>query len=564
MTPSRNGPLPFGPIALSLSGGGGRAAGFHLGTLSYLDRLDLLQDVRILSTVSGGSFVGASYALALKEARAGDDPHATFARYFESFKETLLNARLLPWALQNMAKGNIHVPSGRHNLVTALAQVYDDTFLHHARFGILWKGPEIHLKDIIFNATEFKTGLAFRFQKSENPCVIGNEHVCIPVAHGRAMRLADVVACSSCIPIGLEPVMFPDDFSWPAEAPEHCAAIKADLRRQCGIGMIPIMDGGVYDNQGIESVILAVRRDPRHAALVAAITAHAGQSLSEAFRPLMAAGDTLGTFIVSDTPLMADEGLATEVPPPPRGVITLRRLDIATRVLTIGSTLTIAYLVGHLFLSSNQLNVMQELDDFFLYAMPTVLAALLLVTLVSVRRKVNALLNFFPQTGHESWTDIRHLTLSQLIDMTRSRLASTWALTSWVYFNRIRQLGYDLLLALPGARRHVIPHEIGALFYDVNIPTLPEWLRPSAAAADLGRRAASLPTQLWFDAPADLDAAIDCGRMTLCFNVLVQLEREYPVRTPAQQRVYDLAKADWMLLQADPSASLPPVTRAAA
>src|SRR5512134_3105240 len=112
MTPSLNGPKPLGPIALSLSGGGGRAAGFHLGTLAYLDRLDLLKDVTILSTVSGGSFVGASYVLALKEAPAGEDLHVTFQRYFDTFKFTLLNSRLLPWALKNLAADKIHVPSG--------------------------------------------------------------------------------------------------------------------------------------------------------------------------------------------------------------------------------------------------------------------------------------------------------------------------------------------------------------------------------------------------------------------------------------------------------------------
>ena len=45
---------PFGNIALSLSSGGTRATGFHLGTLAYLDRVDLLKDVSVLSSVSGG------------------------------------------------------------------------------------------------------------------------------------------------------------------------------------------------------------------------------------------------------------------------------------------------------------------------------------------------------------------------------------------------------------------------------------------------------------------------------------------------------------------------------
>ena len=50
---------PLGSISLSLSGGGGRAAGFHLGTLAYLDRVKLLKDVSVLSSVSGGSHVAA-------------------------------------------------------------------------------------------------------------------------------------------------------------------------------------------------------------------------------------------------------------------------------------------------------------------------------------------------------------------------------------------------------------------------------------------------------------------------------------------------------------------------
>ncbi len=57
----------IGQIALSLSGGGYRADAFHLGTLSYLSRLDLLKDVTILSTVAGGALVGMKYALSLKQ-----------------------------------------------------------------------------------------------------------------------------------------------------------------------------------------------------------------------------------------------------------------------------------------------------------------------------------------------------------------------------------------------------------------------------------------------------------------------------------------------------------------
>ncbi|MCI0654819.1 MAG: patatin-like phospholipase family protein, partial [Methylococcaceae bacterium] len=54
-------------LGLSLSGGGFRAALFHIGTLARLAELDLLRHVQVLSTVSGGSIIGAMYYLKLKQ-----------------------------------------------------------------------------------------------------------------------------------------------------------------------------------------------------------------------------------------------------------------------------------------------------------------------------------------------------------------------------------------------------------------------------------------------------------------------------------------------------------------
>jgi len=49
-------------IGLALSGGGSRAIAFHLGCLRALHRAKLLDRVNSLSTVSGGSVIGALYA----------------------------------------------------------------------------------------------------------------------------------------------------------------------------------------------------------------------------------------------------------------------------------------------------------------------------------------------------------------------------------------------------------------------------------------------------------------------------------------------------------------------
>ncbi len=50
-------------IGIALSGGGCRAIAFHLGCLRTLDRLGVLQRARVLSTVSGGSVIGAMYSV---------------------------------------------------------------------------------------------------------------------------------------------------------------------------------------------------------------------------------------------------------------------------------------------------------------------------------------------------------------------------------------------------------------------------------------------------------------------------------------------------------------------
>ena len=66
-------------IGLALSGGGYRAAAYHIGTLRALNRLGILDKVDVISSVSGGSITAAYYAL------HQDD----FNEFEKSFKEKL-------------------------------------------------------------------------------------------------------------------------------------------------------------------------------------------------------------------------------------------------------------------------------------------------------------------------------------------------------------------------------------------------------------------------------------------------------------------------------------------
>ncbi|MGA6947811.1 MAG: patatin-like phospholipase family protein, partial [Solirubrobacterales bacterium] len=66
-------PAADGKIGLALSGGGFRAAFFHVGVLARLAELGMLPRVEVISTVSGGSIVGAAYYLVLKNRLEDED-----------------------------------------------------------------------------------------------------------------------------------------------------------------------------------------------------------------------------------------------------------------------------------------------------------------------------------------------------------------------------------------------------------------------------------------------------------------------------------------------------------
>jgi predicted acylesterase/phospholipase RssA len=56
-----------GKVGLALSGGGFRASLYHIGVLARLAEIDALRRVEVISTVSGGSIVGAHYYLEVQD-----------------------------------------------------------------------------------------------------------------------------------------------------------------------------------------------------------------------------------------------------------------------------------------------------------------------------------------------------------------------------------------------------------------------------------------------------------------------------------------------------------------
>ena len=118
-------------LGLALSGGGFRATAFHLGVLKRLRELGVLGQVRVVSTVSGGSIVGAFWAYWLAtNPTALDDPAE-----WSSFERRLIEA------IRNNLRGRILALCGLLPGLAGFALVFVVTGLSDAALwdGYLWR-----------------------------------------------------------------------------------------------------------------------------------------------------------------------------------------------------------------------------------------------------------------------------------------------------------------------------------------------------------------------------------------------------------------------------------------
>ena len=113
---------PFENMAISLSGGGYRAAAFHLGALSYLDHVmyegaPLLQRIKVISTISGGTFTGVAYVLALAQ---GKDFKACFHKLYALLYEDKLVVEALEMVNHST---EWQAPEKTRNMINAFSEV---------------------------------------------------------------------------------------------------------------------------------------------------------------------------------------------------------------------------------------------------------------------------------------------------------------------------------------------------------------------------------------------------------------------------------------------------------
>lgn len=243
-------------IGLALSGGGYRATIFHLGTFKKLKELDLLDKIDVISSNSGGSITAASYSLY----------HEDFNRFENVIRNGVKKeivgqiAIILLILLPGIFTARYWVPfkwppivfSGI-NIVTLCGLIFFQfkllpisKFIEYKYDRIFFKKKKLKNLSSSFkttiNSTNIETGRIFYFSResmSDSTYLYPTKGEPMSFEHGE-FPIARAVMASSCVPGAFSPVRIKRAFY----------SEKGDFKRICP----KLVDGGVYDNQGIHKL----------------------------------------------------------------------------------------------------------------------------------------------------------------------------------------------------------------------------------------------------------------------------------------------------------------------
>ena len=281
-------------LGLALSGGGFRASFFHIGILAQMAEQGLLRSIEVISTVSGGSVIGALYYLHVKKLlESKTDNEITDQDYVEIIKTievdflkaTNKNIRMATFG--NFIKNFQMLISSDYSRSNRIAELYNKYFyqdiIENAGNPIEMRGLKIYPREspqyfhpkqhnafrsakvpiLVLNATTLNSGRNWQFtaqtmgeppnrERDENSTKFINVDK-KPIRLRRArngyqsmvkqqqkMPLGHAVAASASVPGLFTPLaikgLYYDDIKEEKILPQ-------------------LVDGGVFDNQGTESLL---------------------------------------------------------------------------------------------------------------------------------------------------------------------------------------------------------------------------------------------------------------------------------------------------------------------
>jgi len=291
-------------LGLALSGGGFRASFFHIGALAAMAEAGLLRKVQVLSTVSGGSILGAHYYLHLQQIlqdkpdeKIGDMDYVGVVQSIVSEFHDAVKKNLRMRIYSSLQK-NWKMGKPNYSRSDRLGELYDKYFYQQAidttSEGFIklsdliiqpFGGPPDFSPDdhnaqrdnpvpiLLLNATTLNTGHNWRFEaiRMGEPKIDARENSFLEDIdkNYRLLRPGDLdtiiddspeqfwdiqsphnefklgyaVSASACVPVLFHPLAISNLFE---DAPDENG--KPDQVR------VQLVDGGVHDNLGTEAL----------------------------------------------------------------------------------------------------------------------------------------------------------------------------------------------------------------------------------------------------------------------------------------------------------------------
>lgn len=251
-------------VILAFSGGGTRAAALSYGVLKQLndlapvvlegERHDLLDEIDVISSVSGGSFTAAYFAL---------HDENTFTDYRNRFLYRNVEGALKLKLFSPVTWFRLLSPN--FDRIDLAAEYYDAQIFDQADFDTLAKRNRRPY--LIVNATDMTLGSRFEFTQDQF------DPICSDL---NAYPLARAVAASSAFPVLLSPITIHNyagqcDYREPQWV-ERALADRDITSRRFALAdrlrsyrdakdrpYLHLMDGGIADNIGLRGPLLAMR-----------------------------------------------------------------------------------------------------------------------------------------------------------------------------------------------------------------------------------------------------------------------------------------------------------------
>ncbi len=524
----------------------------------------MLEHVSFISSTSGGSITNAFYTMRLYMGQPIPEILNDMYAMFQG-------DQLLEAAVQRLNDPETwrEYPHKHRNLINAFAITYDQDLFGRKTLGEFWDAPDDrHIEEVAINSTELNNGISFRFKiQRGDPSVasFGNSYLRFKdnaFWAVKSLRISDIVAASSCFPLGFEPLVFPHDFAAASHTPaelmdamniRHNNPLDLQRVKKLPFGLI---DGGVVDNQGIYSMALEDTERQRRAK----------EKLAESgtISATAAGGKPFSLQIIADVAsyFLDPYTVPSDARPP-----VWKRIPLLTIVPAICAAFVMPFLATAIF-------ALQKMPwyDFVLLLPGFALSGIIGWLAQKAWHALNHNPNDAPaKVLRRNWLKILWNPIGWWWDAIATRRASFSQLAESVFLKQIRRMHQTRAYEDEGNKNRLL----GSYIYDLSIaqrqrrdhdlplkdadwwPTYSTRLTPSVAMENVAERARNVGTTLWYGPKSaqESDVVTATGQFSICYNLIKYLNRLEVFQGKLSDELQALRTellADWDRFQEDP------------